>query len=250
MIITIFSEDDSAKRSILAINLATLCALNHRKVLLADATAAKHSVNWSKRRSAVAESRPQAAVRDIRSLGSELGDADSYFRTHYQDIIVDADGVDSWNADAAMTATDVLVVPIRFYQGDLKAPKSLARRIESLRFYNPRLRILIVDVLTLSACSDAEQLAFDVIKAFANTIPTAAISDVIIQERIDDGRNFERGLTIFDANPPHKRAISEIKDLYQEILCAKDVPLKAGEVGNAIMHAIQRWTHERADGMR
>jgi chromosome partitioning protein len=249
MIITIFSEDESAKRSILAINLATLCAHNHRKVLLADATSPKHSINWSKRRGAT-DNKPQAAVRDIKSLGSDLGDANSYFRTHYQDIIIDTDGVDSWNADAAMTATDVLVVPIRFYQGDLKAPRSLAQRIESLRFYNPQLRILIVDVLTLSACSDAEQLAFDVIKSFANRIPTASISDVIIQERFDDVHNFDRGLSVFDAIPPHKRAIAEIKDLYQEILCAKETPLKSGAVGNAIMHAIQRWTHERADGMR
>ena len=249
MIITVFSEDDSAKRSILAINLAALCALNHRKVLLADATAPRHAVNWSKRRQAT-EMKPQAAVRDIKVLGSELGDAGSYFRTHYQDIIIDTDGVDSWNADAAMTATDVLVVPIRFYQGDLKAPKSLARRIESLRFYNPHLKILIVDVLTLSACSDAEQMAFDVIRSFANRIPGASISDVIIQDRIGDSRNFERGQSVFDAEPLHKRAISEIKDLYQEILSAKNTPLKRGEAGNAILNAIQQWTQERADGMR
>jgi chromosome partitioning protein len=248
MIITIFSEDDSAKRSILAINLATLCALNHRKVLLADATAPKHAVNWSKRRQA--SDRPLAAVRDIKVLGSDLGERDSYFRTHYQDIIIDTDGVDSWNADAAMTATDVLVVPIRFYQGDLRAPKSLAARIESLRFYNPKLRILVVDVLTLSACSDVEQMAFDVIRSFANKLPGASISDVIIQERIDDTRNFDRGLSVFDAVPPHKRAISEVRDLYQEILSAKDTPLKSGEAGNSILHAIQRWTHERADGLR
>jgi chromosome partitioning protein len=249
MIITIFSEDDSAKRTNLAINLATLCALNHRKVLLADATAPKHAVEWSKRRNA-ADAKPKAAIRDIKSLGSELENPDSYFRSHYQDIIIDADGVDTWNADAAMIATDVLVVPIRFYQGDLKAPKSLAQRVESLRFYNPALRILIVDVLTLSACSDAEQLAFDVISAFAKRIPDAMISDVVIQERIEDRRNFDLGLSVFESNPPHKRAIAEIKDLHQEILRAKDARLKTGEVGNSIMHAIQRWTHEKADGMR
>ncbi|HEY4319334.1 MAG TPA: hypothetical protein VGN04_17175 [Herbaspirillum sp.] len=248
MIITIFSEDDSAKRSILAINLAALCALNHRKVLLADATAPRHALHWSERRRA--GGKPQAAVRDIKLLGSDLGEPGAYFRTHYQDIIIDTDGVDSWNADAAMTATDVLVVPIRFYQGDLRAPKSLAARIESLRFYNPRLRILVVDVLTLSACSDVEQMAFDVIRSFANQLSGASISDVIIQERIDDTRHFERGLTIFDAVPQHKRAVSEIRELYQEILSAKDAPLKKGEAGSAILHAIQRWTHERADGMR
>jgi chromosome partitioning protein len=248
MIITIFSEDDSAKRSILAINLATLCALNHRKVLLADATASRHAVNWSKRR--LVSDKPQAAIRDIKLIGSELGETDSYFRSHYQDIIIDTDGVDAWNADAAMSATDVLVVPIRFYQGDLKAPKSLAHRIEALRFDNPGLRILVVDVLTLSACSDVEQMAFDVIRSFANKLPGASISDVIIQERVDDTRNFDRGLSVFDAVPQHKRAISEIKDLYQEILSARDTPLKSGEAGNAILHAIQRWTQDRADGMR
>lgn len=249
MIITVFSEDDSAKRSILAINLAALCALNHRKVLLADATAAQHAVNWSKRRQ-VTGIAPHAAVRDIKALGSELGEPHSYFRTHYQDIVIDTDSADSWNADAAMIATDVLVVPIRFYQGDLKAPRSLVRRIEALRFYNPHLKILIVDVLTLSACSDAEQMAFDVIRSFANRVPGASISDVIIQDRIDDARNVERGLSVFDAVPRHKRAVSEVKELYQEILNAKNAPLKRGEAGNAILNAIRQWTQERADGMR
>ena len=249
MIITIFSEDESAKRSILAINLATLCARNHRKVLLADATASKHTVEWSKRRN-VYDAQPKAAVRDIKSLGPELENPHSYFRTHYQDIIIDADGVNAWNADAAMVATDVLVIPIRFYQGDLKAPRSLAQRIESLRFYNPALRILIVDILTLSACSDAEQLAFDVIRTFAKKIPGAMVSEVEVQERLDDQRNFDQGLSLFDVNLPNKRAVAAIKDLHQEILSAKDISLKTADVQHAIMHAIARWTHEKADAVR
>jgi hypothetical protein len=105
-------------------------------------------------------------------------------------------------------------------------------------------------VLTLSACSDAEQMAFDVIRSFANKIPDASISDVIIQDRADDARNFERGLSVFDAVPQHKRAISEVKELYQEILNAKNTPPKRGAAGNAMLQAIQQWTQERADGMR
>ena len=249
MIITIFSEDDSAKRSMLAINLAALCAHNHRKTLLVDATSPKYALGWSARRNP-ADPRLKPAVRDIKLLGGELENPQSYFRTHYQDIIIDVDGVAPWYADEAMIASDVLVVPIRFYQGDLRTPKNLAQRIENLRLCNPALRVLVVDVMTLNAFSDAEQLAFDVIRSFARKISGAVIADVVIQERAEDRRILDRGLSLFEANPYDQRAVGEIKALYQEILTLKDARMRGAEIGNAILHAIQRWTHEKADGAR
>src|SRR5438445_6505989 len=90
MIITIFSADNNAKRSILAVNLATICALNHRKTLLIDATATKCALHWSTWRN-VGGVKSKVAVRGTEDIQSELDDTDSYYRTHFQEIIIDAD---------------------------------------------------------------------------------------------------------------------------------------------------------------
>lgn len=243
MIITIFSEDALAKRSILAVNLAVLCALDHRKALLIDATSPKYLLNWSARRDA-ADIKVKLAVHDAENLQSELDDPASYNRTHYQEIIIDADGVDTWSADSALTATDVLVIPVRSYQGDLKVQENLIQRIETARLFNPALRILIVDVRALSAAGDSAKQASDAVKVFAKKIMTARLADTVIPEWIDDRSTFDGGLSVFECEPCNQRAVAEMKALYQEISSVKDLPIEAAANGIAVMNAIQRRIHE------
>ncbi|SDY51420.1 hypothetical protein SAMN04515617_115116 [Collimonas sp. OK242] len=51
-------------------------------------------------------------VRGIENLQSELQNPASCYRSHYPDTIIDADGGDVRNTDAALVAADVLVIPI------------------------------------------------------------------------------------------------------------------------------------------
>jgi chromosome partitioning protein len=245
MITTIYSEDALAKRSILAVNMAALYARNHRKALLIDATLPKYVLNWSARRNA-ADIKLKLAVHDAEYLQSELDDPASYYRTRYQEIIIDADGVDAWNADSALTATDVLVIPIRSYQGDLKAQGNLIQRVETARLFNPALRILIVEIRALTAVSDSAQQASDAVKFFSQKIITATLANTIIHEWIDDRSTFDRGLSIFECEPCNQRAVAEVNNLYQEILKVKDLPIEAAANEVAIMNAIQRRIHENA----
>ncbi|WP_211454908.1 hypothetical protein [Collimonas antrihumi] len=93
MIITIFGENGFAKRSIIALNLAAHCALNHRKVLLLDATSPQQAPGWDRRRRATG-GKAKITVRGIENLQSELENPTSCYRSHYSDTIIDADGVD------------------------------------------------------------------------------------------------------------------------------------------------------------
>lgn len=245
MVITFFSEDDNAKRSILAVNLAALHALNHRKVLLIDATAHDFALDWGTRREA-ASVKSKVAVRGMEGLQSELEDPSSYYRTHYRDIIVDADNADSSITDSALVAADVLVIPVRTCQGDLKEQENLVQRIENLRLFNPALRVLVVDVKAFSAFSDSAESGRDSAAGLAKKILPATLADVVIHEWMDDRRIFEQGLSVFESEAPNRHAVAELKNLDQEILLKiRELPVAASENAIAIMRAIQRRTQEK-----
>jgi len=239
MIITIFSEDDSTKRSILAANLAAFCALQHRKVLLVDATALKYSLNWGERRAA-ADAKIKLAVRGMEGLPSELENPASYYRSHFQDIVIDTDGSDSWNADSALVATDVLLVPVGAGSGDVKRRENLIQRIEALRLFNPALRVLVIELQAISAFGDSTGRSEA--RAFSDNVLTAALAQTVIHEWLEDNRLLQQGQSVFDSEPRNQRAIAEIEALYQEIAHARDMRLEAGAYGLAILNAIQRRT--------
>lgn len=241
MIITIFSEDDSTTRSILVANLAALCALNHHKVLLIDATSQKYSSNWGMQRS-VAGIKPKLTVHAPESLHSVLGNLVPDYSTHYRELIIDADGVDSWKAESALIATDVLVIPIQTHQSDLRGQDNLIQRIEKVRLFNPALRVLVVDVQTISAFSDTAKREFDAAAAFTKKILAATLADEAIHEWTDVRRAFDRGLSTFESAPTNERAAAEIKGLYQQILKVKDMPMDAAN-SIAVMNAVQQAIH-------
>lgn len=248
MIITIFNEAESAERSILATNLVALRALNHGKAALIDATSPKHSLSWNTRRSA-AGIRPKIAVHAAENLHVELENPISYYRTHYRDIIIDTDGVDSLNSSSALVATNVLVVPAWSHQADLPDQENLIHRIEAVRIFNPALRVLVVDVRTISAFSDAEKLESEAASAFAKKILGATLANTVIHEWFDARRAFDRGLSLFECDPCNERATAEIADLYQEILEIKNLPVLAAN-GIALTNAIQRMIHGQAGARR
>lgn len=253
MIITIFSEDDSTKRSILAANLATFCALQHRKVLLIDATSLKYSQHWGERRVA-ADAKIKLAVRGMEGLPSELENPASYYRSHFQDIIIDTDGSDAWNADSALVATDVLLVPVGARSGDVKRRESLIQRIEALLLFNPALRVLVVELQAISAFGDAAAEQLSAARAFSRNVLTASLAQTVVHEWLEDNRLLQQGQSVFDSEPRNQRAVAEIEALHQEIVHARDLRLEAGAYGRAILHAIQRriMSHEasEADGLK
>ena len=242
MIITIFSENRSVKRSVIALNLAAHCALNHRKVLLLDATSPQHALGWDKRRRANG-GKTKITVRGIENLRSELENPVSYYRSHYPDTIIDADGGDAHNTDAALIAADVLVIPLESSQG--YGGEELIQRVETLRLFNPALRVVVVEVQAISAFSNAARTDTNPAQVAANKILTATLAETVIHEWIDDRSTFDQGLSLFECDPRNERAIAEIKDLYKEIRRIRVRPLEPAANSLAILHALQRRTEEK-----
>jgi len=244
MIITIYSKDARIDRSILAANLAAQCARDHHNVALIDASAAQHAMNWGKQRSDH-RIKPKLAVFGSPGLRSDLENPRSYLRTHYHEIIIDSDGSDSLNADSAMVTSNVLVIPAWFRQGEADDRERLIRHLEDVRLFNPSLRILVVDMRTISAGSDVEKRESEAAADFAGRVFGASLARTVIHERLGAQRAFDAGLSVFDDEPIHERTAAEIGNLYREILKLKDLPLLAPS-SFEVSQAIQRRFHGKA----
>ena len=242
MIITVFSEDEFAKRSIIALNLAAHCAQNRRRVLLTDATALQYALGWDARRRA-AGGKPKITVRGSADLESDLENPASYYRNHYPETIVDTDGSNARNANAALVATDVLVIPVHSRQACNR--QALVERIEAARLFNPALRILVVEVQAISAFGAAADTEASPARALAKEILTATLAATVIHEWIDDRSIFDKGLSVFEPSPRNERAVAEIEDLYQEIARTRIQPVEQEANSLAILHALQRRTQEK-----
>ncbi|AMO98159.1 cobQ/CobB/MinD/ParA nucleotide binding domain protein [Collimonas arenae] len=244
MIITVFSQDESSKRSILAANLAAHCALHYRKVLLIDATAPHHALGWSACRDA-AGIKSKLVVRGAENLQSELENPASYSRSHYAEIVIDADGANTQDTDAALVATDVLLVPVHARQGEMHNLAALAERIDTLKLFNPTLRVLVAEVQPISAFGDTQNSQSNPARQVANSILTAVLANTVILEWIDDRSTFQQGRSAMDCSPRNQRAVAEIQNLYQEIAKTRTQRLDPVANSRAILQALQRRTEEK-----
>ena len=82
-------------------------------------------------------------------------------------------GNDSWNADSALVATDVLLVPVGSLSGDVKRREHLIQRIEALRLFNPSLRVLVIELETISAFGDGATAGSSHARTFAQNVLNA-----------------------------------------------------------------------------
>jgi chromosome partitioning protein len=243
MIITVFSTNNSVDRSIFAINLAAVFTRNLRRVALVDLTSSAHALNWKTQRQN-ADLKPKFAVHDPLGLPLELENRNSYLRTHYHEIIIDTDGADSWFAESAMAASQVIIVPIWHYQDNAKLQGKLMERIERIKLFHPTLKVLIVDMQRPSAQSGAESRQSDKAANFAQSIPDAILAEVVMHEWFGARRAFDDGLSIYENISRNEQAEAEMKKLYQEILRIKDIPVQAMD-SSAATHAIHSIIHPK-----
>ena len=163
-------------------------------------------------------------------------------RTHYRDIIIDTDGLDSLNTASALIASHILLIPAWFRQGETNKQENLVRHLEDVRLFNPALRVVVVDVRTISAGSDTEKREIEAAENFAREVTGASVATTVLHERLNANRAFDAGLSIFDDEPINERAATEIGNLYQEIVKIHDLPALVPNSA-AVSHAIQRRIH-------
>lgn len=215
MIITVFARGDRIDRSMLATNLAASFAAMHRKVAVIDVTAPQFSLQWGALRKEH-NVRPKVPVFGPLGLRGDLENPYSYLRTPYHDIVIDADGVDKLNGDSALVASQLVLLPLWLQKMEASAAEAMIEHLMEVRLFNPTMHILIVGIRSISASGGEEEDAERAI-AFAQRLPGGILAKTVLHERLNPGRAFGAGLSLFEDEPVSDSAVAELTALVQEI---------------------------------
>jgi len=141
MILTIGNTKGGVGKTTLAVNIAIARASQGRDVLLVDADTQRTAATFTELRTDqlgtpgyTAVSLDGAAIRtQVRQLAPK-----------YQDIVIDAGGRDTASLRAALTVSEVLLIPMQPRSFDLWAIEQMAELVNEAREINPDLRALLV----------------------------------------------------------------------------------------------------------
>jgi chromosome partitioning protein len=211
MIIAIANEQVNSGKSILAENIAALCAYVGRKVLLVDSTSQRKSFLWGVERgtSGVEQKLPVRAIGG-KGLEPELEN----LSLRYKDIVIDTEGRDSQASRSALIAARLVIVPVRAGEIDSRRQDVLIRRIEAARVVNPCLRVLVI----ISRADHEISLDdYNAVKSFVAKIPSAILSETVIHEEAVLCEAFQTGLSAQESSSPDNRAVVEMLSIYREV---------------------------------
>lgn len=208
-VITVGGIKGGVGKTTIATNFAIMNYLEGKEVLLIDGDDQGSATDFSSVRSEVKGS---TGYTSIQLTGSNIRTQGLMLIPKYDEIIIDAGGRDTTSQRAALTISDIVLIPFNPRSFDIWTLGKVIKLIEECKSVNPKLKIITflnkADSIGTDNLAAAEALKevklFDYInsplgsrKAFAN-----AASD---------------GCSIVELKPIDKKAVEEIKTLYRHI---------------------------------
>lgn len=211
MILLVGGEKGGVGKSLIAVSLATMRALEGYDVLVIDADRQASATLWSNIRVAD-QIRP--AVACVEKTGDALGAAVKDLATRYDDVVIDAGGQDSVELRAGLTVADVVLFPLGYGVFDLGTLDKLAELVDLVKPINPGLiaKVLVNRAETHPNMKEA-QTAQDVIGEYANL----DLLRVVMRNRIAFSRALEQGRCALELKPQDEAAIAELTGVYEGV---------------------------------
>lgn len=136
MIITIGAVKGGVGKSLIATNLTVLRASMGKKVLLVDADEQATSISWTDQRTAMGVETPWTTIQlKANAVRTEI----KKLMKDYDDIIIDCGGRDTASLRAALTVSDVLLIPFQPKSFDIWTTDKVSCLIEEAMSFNDNL---------------------------------------------------------------------------------------------------------------
>ena len=136
MIVTSGGIKGGAGKSLIATNLCVIRALKGKKVLLVDADDQGSTGDWFDHRMGLGVSTPWTTVRlKANSVRTEI----LKMSPDYDDIIIDCGGRDTASLRAALTVSDIFLVPIKPMSFDIWATAKVSELVNEAKMLNEKL---------------------------------------------------------------------------------------------------------------
>lgn len=136
MIITIGAVKGGVGKSLLATNLTVLRASMGKRVLLVDADEQATSISWADQRTAMGVETKWTTIQlKANAVRTEI----KKLIKNYDDIIIDCGGRDTASLRAALTVSDVFLVPFQPKSFDIWTSEKVSSLVDEARVLNDHL---------------------------------------------------------------------------------------------------------------
>ena len=136
MIITIGAVKGGVGKSLIATNLTVLRALKGKRVLLVDADEQATSISWTDQRTAMGVQTPWTTIQlKANAVRTEI----KKMMKNYDDIIIDCGGRDTASLRAALTVSDIFLVPFQPKSFDIWTTEKVCSLVEEAKSFNDNL---------------------------------------------------------------------------------------------------------------
>lgn len=208
MIVTVGGIKGGSGKTTVATNLAIMRSLAGRDVLLIDADDQETATDFTALRS---EQRSEGAgYTGVKLTGAALRTEVLKLQGKFEDIIIDTGGRDTTSQRAALTVSDVLLIPFVPRSFDIWTIEKVADLVEEMRTAKPELRAHTFINRADSRGTDNDDAA-EVLKDNEALSLLAAT----IGQRKAFGNAAAAGLSVVEMKPTDAKAVEEIERLYQ-----------------------------------
>ncbi|HEX7719696.1 MAG TPA: AAA family ATPase [Woeseiaceae bacterium] len=214
MLYLIANEKGGVGKTTLAVNLAAMCALAGREVLLVDTDGQASASNWAAVRHENGVVPAITAVAKTGKVGHDL----ARLSEKYEVVIVDAGGRDSLEMRQAMAVCDKMLLPIRPAQFDVW---SLSRMSQLVTDIEERIenKLDVAAIINGASPNPAVRETAEVRAALVEYVDVFPTLETVITERIAFRKAARDGLGAIElaSSLADPKANLEMMSLYREV---------------------------------
>jgi len=222
MIITIGGIKGGCGKSLISTNLTVLRSLNQKKVLLVDGDEQGTAGDWTDHRTGLGIKTPWTAIRlKANAVRTEV----LKLAGNYDDVIIDCGGRDTASLRAALTISDVFLVPFQPKSFDIWTATKVSELIAEVEILNPKLKTYAFINCAMSRGTDNEDA-----KKILGQIPGVILLNETVGMRKSFSNATAEGLGVVELKRD-KKAIEEIKALCNAVFKSDPANILAHQTG-------------------
>jgi chromosome partitioning protein len=211
MIITVGGIKGGCGKSLIATNLTVMRASQNKKVLLVDADEQGTAGDWTDHRTGLGV---QTSWTTIRLKANAVRTEVKKLESNYDDIIIDCGGRDTTSLRAALTVSDIFLVPFQPKSFDIWTAQQVSALIEEANALNENLITYAVINCAASRGTDNE----DAKKILSNSGLKLLSGTIGLRKSFSNAT--AEGLSVTEMRTDQK-AINEIFALHDAIFTSK-----------------------------
>lgn len=208
MILTIGAIKGGCGKSLISTNLTVLRSKLGKKVLLVDGDEQGTAGDWSDHRTGLGINTPWTAIRlRANAVRTEI----LKLKDNYDDIIIDCGGRDTSSLRAALTVSDVFLVPFQPKSFDIWTAAKVSELVQEVSILNPNLKTYVFINCAISRGTDNDDA-----KKILGQIPGLILLEQTVGMRKSFSNATSEGLGVIELKKD-KKATQEIYALCNAI---------------------------------